>query len=85
MDIPLPEILSAGSAIVATSFGFSKMFFNRLNTLEKSFGSSMEKLTTSLNEIDKRLAVNSCIIDKFLEGCAHGNRRNSQTHYDAKR
>ena len=80
MDIPFTEVASAGSAIIATSIGFSKLFFNRLNTLEKSFGASMEKLTTSLNEIDKRLAVNSCIIDKFLEGHNYGNHRNHKAN-----
>ncbi len=76
MDIPLPEILSAGSAIAATSFGFTKLLFGRLEKIEQKFGSSIDKLNVSLSEIDKRLAVNSCIIDKFMEGCSHGNRRN---------
>jgi hypothetical protein len=76
MEIPLPEILSVGSAIAATSFGFTKFLFGRLEKIEMKFGTSIDKLTVSLSEIDKRLAVNSCIIDKFMEGCAHGNRRN---------
>jgi hypothetical protein len=44
--------------------------------LESSFTDSITRLTTSLNEIDKRLAVNSCIIDQFMKGgCVHGRKK----------
>lgn len=77
MDIPISEIISAGSAIAATSFGFTKLFFNRLEKVETKLGGSVDRLASSLVEIDKRLAVNSVIIEKFMEGCKHGNRRNT--------
>jgi hypothetical protein len=74
LDIPLSEIISAGGAIAATSLGFTKILFGRLEKVENKFGMSIDKLSLSLVEIDKRLAVNSCIIEKFMEGCKHGNR-----------
>ncbi len=79
MDVPLSELLSAGGAIAATSVGFTGFFLNRLSSIETKFSGSIEKLTGSLVEIDKRLAVNSCIIDNFLkEECCHGHRRNKK-------
>lgn len=77
MDIPLPEIVSAGSAIVATSFGFSKIFFARLTKLETLFSNTIEKLSGTIAELDKRLAVNSCIIDNFME-YNNGHLRNDK-------
>jgi hypothetical protein len=78
MEVPLPELLSAGSAIVATSFGFSKIFFARLTKLEGLFTNTIEKLTGTIAELDKRLAVNSCIIDNFMEFNNHGHHRNDK-------
>jgi hypothetical protein len=78
MDIPLSEVLAAGSAIAATSIGFTKVFFNKLALIEDRFSGAVDRLTTSVNELDKRLAVNSCIIDKFLEEGCHGHRRNKK-------
>lgn len=75
MEVPLSEVISAGGAIVATSFGASKLFFARLAKVEDRFSVAIERLSTTVQELDKRLAVNSCIINNFLEGC-HGNTRN---------
>ena len=80
MEIPLSEVIAAGSAIVATSIGFTQVFFNKLSTIEERFTSAVDKLNSSVNELDKRLAVNTCIIDKFLEEGCHGYRRNKTTH-----
>jgi hypothetical protein len=83
MDIPLSEVISAGGGIIATSFGASRLFFSRLAKIEDKFASAIDKLTTTVSELDKRLAVNSCIIDKFMEqGDSHGfswHRRNKKT------
>jgi hypothetical protein len=76
----LSEVIAAGSAIVATSIGFTKVFFNKLSTIEERFTFAVDKLNSSVNELDKRLAVNTCIIDKFLEEGCHGNRRNIATN-----
>lgn len=78
MDVPLSELLSAGGAIAATSVGFTGFFLNRLSTIETKFSGSIEKLTGSLVEIDKRLAVNSCIIDNYLKEECHGHRRDKK-------
>ncbi len=79
MDVPLSELLSAGGAIAATSVGFTGFFLNRLSSIETKFSGSIEKLTDSLVEIDKRLAVNSCIIDNYLKERCDGYRRNKKT------
>jgi len=74
--IPVNEIISACSGIITTGVVFSKMFFARVTKMESSFTDSIQRLTTSLNEIDKRLAVNSCIIDQFMKGgCVHGRKK----------
>jgi len=78
MDVPLSELLSAGGAIAATSVGFTGFFLNRLSSIETKFSGSIEKLNDSLTEIDKRLAVNSCIIDNYLKGECNGHRRNKK-------
>ena len=74
MDIPLPEVLSAGGAIAATSIGFTKYFASRFGRME----TVLSKLNNSVVELDKRLAVNSCIIDNFLKGECHGYQRNKK-------
>lgn len=83
MEIPLSEVLSAGGGIIATSIGASKLFFSKLAKVEDRFALAIEKLTTTVTELDKRLAVNSCIIDKFMqEGGCYGisrDRRNKKT------
>jgi hypothetical protein len=74
--IPVNEIISACSGILTTGLVFSKMFFSRITKLETSFSDSITKLNSSLNELDKRLAVNSCIIDQFMKGgCVHGRKK----------
>jgi hypothetical protein len=80
MDIPLPEVLSAGSAVVATSIAFSRLFFTRIAHLENILSKSIQKLNGTVAELDKRLAVNSCIIDRFLEEGCHGTKRNKASH-----
>jgi len=72
MDIPIRDIISAGTGIVTTFIVLSKIFFSRIARLEVSFASTIEKLTTSINELDKRLAVNSAIIDQFMKGGCYG-------------
>ena len=75
MEIPLPEVLSAGGAIAATSIGFTKYFSTKFRRME----TVLSKLNDSVVELDKRLAVNNCIIDNFLkEECCHGHRRNKK-------
>jgi hypothetical protein len=74
MDIPLPEVISAGGAIAATSIGFTKYFSSKFGRLE----TVLSKLSDSVVELDKRLAVNSCIIDNFLKEECHGHRRNKK-------
>jgi hypothetical protein len=82
MDIPLSEVISAGGGIIATSFGASRLFFAKMARIENKFASAIDKLTTTVVELDKRLAVNSCIIDQFMEqGGWHGitgHRRNKK-------
>ncbi len=75
MEIPLPEVISAGGAIAATSIGFTKYFTSKFGRMEKV----LLKLNESVVELDKRLAVNSCIIDNFLKGECNGHRRNKKT------
>jgi hypothetical protein len=74
--LPVNEILSTCSGILTTGLVFSKMFFSRISKLETAFSDSILKLNTSLNEIDKRLAINSCIIDQLMKGgCIHGRKK----------
>ena len=74
--LPISEIFSACSGILTTGVVFSKIFFSRITKLETAFSESITKLNASLNEIDKRLAVNSCIIDQFMKGvCIHGRKK----------
>jgi len=75
MEIPLPEVISAGGAIAATSVVFTKYFSSKFGRLE----TVLSKLSDSVVELDKRLAVNSCIIDNFLKEKCHGHRRNKKT------
>jgi hypothetical protein len=75
MEIPLPEVISAGGAIAATSVVFTKYFSQKFGRLE----TVLSKLSDSVIELDKRLAVNSCIIDTFLKEECHGHRRNKKT------
>lgn len=70
-DIPIRDIISAGGGIVTTFVVLSKLFFSRIAKLEVSFSLTIEKLTSSINELDKRLAVNSAIIDQFIKGGCH--------------
>lgn len=74
VDIPLSEVISAGGGIIAASIGASKLFFARLVKIEDRFSAALEKLTTTVTELDKRLAVNSCIIDKFMQGEKYDSR-----------
>jgi len=76
MEIPIPEIMSAGGAILATSIGFSKMFFTRMDQIETKLTKSIDKLNNTVSELDKQLAVNSCIIEKFIE--EHNNGRHKR-------
>ena len=75
MEIPLPEVISAGGAIAATSVVFTKYFSSKFGRLE----TVLSKLSDSVVELDKRLAVNSCIIDNFLKGECHGYRRDKKS------
>lgn len=74
MEIPLPEVISVGGAIAATSLGFTRYFACKFGRLEIV----LSKLSDSMNELDKRLAVNSCIIDNFMKEECRGHRRNKQ-------
>jgi len=78
MDIPLSEVLSAGGAIAATSIGFTRFFVGKLTRIETRLSGAIEKLSGSMNELDKRLAVNSCIIDNFMKEECRGHRRNNK-------
>jgi hypothetical protein len=80
MEIPLSDVISAGGAVIATSVAFSKMFFSRITVLEASLTQSIQHLTETVTELDKRLAVNSCIIDRFMEEGCYGTKRNKETH-----
>ena len=73
MDIQVGEIVSGACGIVATSIGASKLFFARLSKVEDRFSTAIDKLSTTVQELDKRLAVNSIVIKNFMENC-DGNR-----------
>ena len=68
IEVPIDNLIACGGSIVATTFTFSKMFFTRLNRIEKNFGDAIEKLNENLNALDKNLAVNSAIIDRYMKG-----------------
>lgn len=73
--IPFTEIISSVASIIATGAMFSKMFFTRIKEVEQSLSIPIHRLSDSLNEIDKRLAVNSTIIEQFMKGgCIHGRK-----------
>lgn len=65
MDIPLPEIISGMTAIAATSFTFVRYLFKKLETFEQKFTASILKLSDIITDIDKRLAVNTILIEKI--------------------
>lgn len=66
MDVSLTEFVSVGSAIAASSFAIAKMVARRIGIVEKTFSDAIHKLNDNLVRIDKRLAVNSAIIDRFM-------------------
>lgn len=72
MEIQVSEIISGACGIVATSIGASKLFFARLSKVEDRFSIAIDKLSTTVQELDKRLAVNSVVIKNFMENCEHG-------------
>jgi hypothetical protein len=73
MDVQISEIISGACGIVATSIGASKLFFSRLSKIEDRFSDAIEKLEKTVQELDKRLAVNSVVIKNFMENC-NGSR-----------
>lgn len=81
-DIPIRDIITASSGVVTTTIVLSKIFFSRITKLETTFTITIDKLTSSLIEIDKRLAVNSTIIDTFLKGgCIHGRSTSKERNF----
>jgi len=70
-ELPIGEIVSVVSGIVTTAIVLYKISFSRIAKLELSFSTSIEKLTSSISELDKRLAVNSAIIDQFMTGVCY--------------
>jgi len=70
-ELPIGEIVSVVSGIVTTAIVLYKISFLRIAKLELSFSTSIEKLTSSISELDKRLAVNSAIIDQFMTGVCY--------------
>ena len=62
----LYQAMSAIGTVVATGYTFSRIFFNRVETLESNFLEMGRKVNEKLAEVDKSLAVNSTLIDQIL-------------------
>lgn len=67
------QLVTAFGSIVATGITLSKIFFRRVETMEKTFsnrvdslGGNIEKIQENLSRIDKSLAVNTAFIDQIL-------------------
>lgn len=73
-EASLYQVITGIGTIVATGFTFSKIFFRRVDTIEKVFKESIDKLNDNLSRIDKNLAVNTALIDQVIKkGNKYGN------------
>jgi hypothetical protein len=86
VQLSIPELVSLIVAVIATVLTLLKAISNRISGVEKALTEAIHHLNDNLARIDKRLAVNSAIIDRVI--CTkgemkYGYRANRETHYGA--